>query len=151
MHQEHLSWLHEYLKEIYQTPILENFLELEIDELAEGKVIYHTKIIDRHCNLYGFVHGGTLASISDIAMGISCVTLGKRVVTIDMSISYIKNSPVGSTLTAIGEVISNGKTIMRASCKIYNEQQQLLVRSQASYFVTGEFSEKDYPQLKQCK
>lgn len=148
MQQEHLSWLHRYLEETYQTPILENFLNLEIDELAEGKVVYRTKIIDRHCNLYGFVHGGTLASISDIAMGVSCVTFGKRVVTIDMSISYIKNTPVGSTLTAIGEVISNGKTIMRASGQIFNEEQQLLVRSQASYFITGDFCENDYPQTK---
>lgn len=147
MTQEHLSWIRNYLKEIYQTPILENFLELQVIELAEGKVIYSTKIIDKHSNLYGFVHGGTLASISDVAMGVSCITLGKRVVTIDMSISYIKNAPTGSTLTAVGEVISNGKTIMRAVGEIFNKQQ-LLVRSQASYFVTGDFCENDYPQPK---
>lgn len=59
--------------------------------MSEGKAIYKTKIIDKHFNLYGYVHGGTLASIADAVMGISCVTLGKRIVTIDMSISYIKN------------------------------------------------------------
>lgn len=148
MSQEHISWLRNYLKETYQTPILENFLELQVIELEEGKVIYRTKIIDKHCNLYGFVHGGTLASISDVAMGGSCITLRKRVVTIDINVSYIKNAPVGSTLTAVGEVISNGNTIMRASGEIFNEQQQLLVRSQASYFVTGDFCENDYPQSK---
>jgi acyl-CoA thioesterase len=74
-------------------------------------------------------------------MGISCVTMGKRVVTIDMSISYIKGAPVGSTITAIGRVISSGKTIMRTVGEIFNEQQ-LLVRSQASYFVTGTFDEE---------
>ena len=146
MSQEYLSWLQNYLKETYQNPILENFLELQVVELSEGKIIYRTKIIDKHCNMYGFVHGGTLASISDVAMGVSCITLGKRVVTIDMSISYIKNAPTGSIITAVGEVISNGKTIMRASGEIFNEQRQLLVRSQASYYVTGNFSEKDYPQ-----
>ena len=147
MTQEHLSWVRNYLTEIYQTPILENFLGLQIIELSEGKIIYSTKIIDKHSNMYGSVHGGTLASISDIAMGVSCLTLGKRVVTIDMSISYIKNVPTGSTLTAIGKVISNGRTIMRAVGEIYNEQQ-LLIRSQASYFVTGDFCENDYPQPK---
>jgi uncharacterized protein (TIGR00369 family) len=148
MSVEHLLWVQNYLKETYQTPVLENFLGLEIVELTEGKVIYRTKVIDKHCNLYGFVHGGTFASIADVAMGVSCATLGKRVVTIDMSISYIKNVPAGSTLTAVGEVISNGNTIMRATGEIFNEQQQLLIKSQASYFVTGNFCKDDYPQPK---
>lgn len=147
MTQEHILWIKDYLKEVYKTPILENFLELEIVELSEGKAVYKAKIIDRHCNIYGSVHGGALASIADVAMGVSCITMKKRVVTIDMSISYIKNAPAGSTLTAVGEVISNGKTIMRAVGEIYHEQQ-LLIRSQASYFVTGEFSESDFPQIR---
>ncbi|AGL01608.1 PaaI family thioesterase [Desulfoscipio gibsoniae] len=147
MKQDHLSWMRNYLEQIYQTPILENFLKLQIIEIEEGKIIYSTKIIDRHCNRYGFIHGGTLASISDVAMGVSCQTLGKRVVTIDMSISYIKNAPTatGTTLTAVGKVISNGKTIMRAIGEIFNKQE-LLVRSQASYFVIGDFCEDDYHQ-----
>lgn len=148
MTQEHLSWLRNYLKEIYQTPILENFLDLQVVELAEGKITYSMKINEEHSNVYGFVHGGTLASISDVAMGVSCFTLGKRVVTIDMSISYIKNTPTRSTLTAVGKVISKGNSIMRAVGEIFNEKHQLLVRSQASYFVVGDFHENDYPQPK---
>ena len=147
MTQEHILWLEMYLKEIYQAPILENFLDLQILEIEEGKVTYSTKIIDMHSNFYGFVHGGTLSSICDVAMGVACITLGKRVVTIDMSISYIKNAPTGSTLTAVGEVISDGRTIMRAVGEVYHDQK-LLVRSQASYFVTGNFYENDYPQSK---
>jgi acyl-CoA thioesterase len=106
------------------------------------------KTTEKHSNIYGTVHGGTLASFSDIAMGTSCLTLGRKVVTIDMNISYIKSAPAGSTLTAIGEVISNGNTIMRVAGEIFDEHHQLLVRSQASYFVTGDFGEDDYPQLK---
>ncbi len=149
MTKEHLLWVRNYLNEIYQTPILENFLEPEIVEVEKGKIKYRIKINDKHCNIYGYVHGGTFASISDVVMGVSCITLGKRVVTTDMSISYIKNVHVGSTLTAVGEVISNGKTIIRAVGEIYNEQQQLLVSSHASYFVIGDFCEDDYPQFKQ--
>jgi acyl-CoA thioesterase len=145
MTNKHLDWLREYCKEIYQTPILENFLDLQIIELAEGISILGMRTAEKHSNIYGTVHGGTLASIADVAMGSSCLTLGKRVVTIDMNISYIKSAPEGSALTAIGEVISNGKTIMRAVGEIFDEQNQLLVRSQASYFVTGDFTENDHP------
>ncbi len=139
MSKEYLLWFYNYLKEIYQTPILENFLGLEVIEIMEGKVKYRIKIIDKHCNVYGFVHGGTLASISDAVMGASCSTMGKRSVTTDMSISYIKNVTTGSILTAVGEVISNGATIMRAVAKIFDEEQQLLVSAHGSYFITGNY------------
>lgn len=144
MTQDYILRLQNHLKEIYHIPILENFLDLQIDELSEGKAVYHMKIKDLHSNIYGLIHGGTLASAADIAMGVSCLTLGKRVVTLDMNISYVKNAPTGSTITAVGEVISDGRTIMRAVGEIYHEQQ-LLVRSQASYFITGDFFEDDSP------
>ncbi len=143
MSQHYLEWLENYIKETYKTPILENFLGLEAVKIDDGKIIFKTKIIDKQCNMYGFIHGGTLASLSDIAMGMACITQGKRVVTIDMNISYIKNAPAGSTVTAVGSVISSGRTIMRSSGEIYDENNQLLVKSQASYFVTGEFKETE--------
>lgn len=144
MSQAHLTWLRTYLENMYQNPILENFLGFEIVELADGKVVYRMQVIDKHCNKYGTVHGGTLASIADTVMGIVCVTKGKRVVTLDMSTSYIKNTSVGSILTAVGEVVSNGKTIVRTVCDIFHEEQ-LLVRSHGSFYVIGNFVEEDHP------
>lgn len=145
MSEEHLMWLQKYIKKIYQTPIMENFLNLKIVEIEEGKVTFSAKIVDEHCNIYGFVHGGTLASIADAVMGTSCTTLGKRVVTTDMSISYIKNVTAGSTLTAVGKVISNGRTMMRTTAKIYDEKKELLVSVQGSYYVIGDFHQDNYP------
>jgi len=146
MSKTHLKWVEGYFRKIYRSKILENFLKMKLVGIGVGKVTCKTTILDRHCNLYGSIHGGTLASIADTVMGTSCVTLGRRVVTIDMTISYIKSAPVGSTLTAVGEVVSSGKTIMRAVGLIYSGKE-LLARSQASYFVTGEFHEKDHPLL----
>lgn len=139
MTQEHLSRIQKYLEDKYRTNVFENFFDFQIVELKEGKAKYNIRIDKRHTNIYGFVHGGAFATICDVVMGVSCITLGKLIVTLDMNLSYIKNVPSGSMLTAVGEVISSGNTIMRASCEIYCEQQ-LLVKSQASYFVTGEFS-----------
>lgn len=144
MTQEHIEWMKSYFKEVRTSPTLESFLQPELKEVSEGKVVYEFVIHEKHSNIYGFVHGGTLASISDIAMGTSCITYGKRIVTIDMGISYIKNTVAGSTLTAIGKVINNGKSIMRTECEIY-EGDQLLVKSHASYYVTGDFCSDDYP------
>jgi uncharacterized protein (TIGR00369 family) len=139
---EYLNWLKNYLEETYQKPNLENFLNLQILNIEKGKIAFSCNINDMQTNIYGFTHGGTLASICDVAMGVSCITLDKLVVTIDINISYIKNVPAGNTLIAKGEVISSGKTIMRAIGEIYHNDQ-LLVRSQASYFVKGDFQTKN--------
>lgn len=146
MTQEHLTWFRNYLKELFEIPILESFLELQILDIGEGKITFCTKIAEKHSNVYGVVHGGTLSAITDVAMGFACITLQKRIVTIDQNISFIKSAPTGSTLTTVAEVISNGNTIMRAEARIFDEQQQLIARSQASYFITGDFNENDYPQ-----
>ena len=144
MTNTHLKWVEKYFRKIYRTRILENFLKLKLVKVQTGRITSATKIADAHCNLYGFIHGGTLASIADTVMGSACVTLGRRVVTIDMTISYIKGASVGSTLTATGWVVSSGKNIMRSVSEIYSGKE-LLARAQASYFVTGEFHEKDHP------
>lgn len=148
MSKEHLVWLKSYLEENYNKSILENFLDPQIVEVTEGKVIYEMKIIYRHCNIYGYIHGGTLASIADIVMGVSCTTLGKRIVTTDLSISYIKNVNAGSTIKAVGKVVSDGENIMRCTCKIFDEHEKILVQAQASYFVIGSFDEINPPKVK---
>lgn len=140
----HLNWVKDYFRKACRTPVLENFLGAEVVSLAEGRSVCRMKTDAGHANIYGTVHGGTLAALSDFAMGVACVSTGRRVVTIDMNISYIKGAPSGGALKAEGEVISSGKRIMRAEGKIYSGRQ-LLVRTQASYYVTGEFHSGDYP------
>lgn len=142
--KKHLDWVKEYFRKSAGTDVLENFLGLRITRLAEGRAACAMKAQPRHGNIYGTVHGGTLAAVSDFAMGVACVTTGRRVVTIDMNVSYIKGAPAGSSLTAVGEVVSSGKRIMRAEGKIYSGRQ-LLARAQASYYVTGEFTAADHP------
>jgi len=139
MTQEHLSFVQKYLEEKYRTTVFDNFFDFKIVELKEGKAVYNVKIDKKHTNIYGFVHGGVFDTICDVVMGVSCITLGKLIVTLDMNLSYIKNVPSGNLLTAVGEVISSGNTIMRASSEVYCDQQ-LLVKAQATYFITGEFS-----------
>lgn len=144
MTPEHLEWVSNFLPELLQQPGLDKFLGLQVVEIAAGKVILSMKVAPEHSNFYGSVHGGTLASIADVAMGFPCVTVGKRIVTIDMNISYIKGVPTGSTLTAVGRIVSNGNSIIRSVGEIYNGEE-LLATSQASYFIIGDFTKDDHP------
>ncbi|NLW25348.1 MAG: PaaI family thioesterase [Clostridia bacterium] len=144
MTENELNRLKSYLTEIYSTNILEKFLDVKIVEISEGKAVYQMKIKPEHSNMFGIAHGGILASIADIIMGIPCFTLGKSVVTIDMNINFIKSVPLGTTITGIGQVTGNGNKIMRTIGKIFNEENQLVAQSQGSYYVTGEFNLENY-------
>lgn len=146
MTPEHLEWVRNYLTEMFQQTNLNNFLGLRIVEIAEGKIVLSMEVAEKHSNIYRYVHGGTLASLSDVVMGFPCYTLGKSIVTIDINISYIKSAPVGSILTAVGRIISNGNSIIRSVGEIYN-REELLVSSQASYFVIGDFTKDNHPLL----
>lgn len=143
MKQDCLDRLIKYFKEYNKNSPFESFFNLEIDELQEGKSIYKIQTSKKHTNRYEYVHGGTLSSICDVAMGAACITLGKKVVTIDMNISYLKPTPNNTILTAIGEVVSRGNTIIHTSGKILDEEGQLLVRSQGTYYITGDFEIED--------
>lgn len=142
--KKHLAWVRDYFKKSLRTPVLENFLGLRITGMKKGRVTCGMKAAQRHGNIYGTLHGGTLAAVADFAMGVACISTGRRVVTIDMNISYIKSAPAGSSIKAVGEVVSGGKRIMRAEGKIYRGGQ-LLARTQASYYVTGDFTAADHP------
>lgn len=145
MTPEHLEWVRKHFAELVLASGFDQFLGMKAVEITEGKVVLSMKIAEKHGNIYGSVHGGILASVADIVMGIPCMTLGKRIVTIDMSVSFIKNAPTGSTITAVGRIISKGNRVIRSVGEIYNGEE-LLVRAQASYFVTGDFTEDDYPE-----
>jgi len=142
--KKHLTWVKNYFNKADSAPVLENFLGLRITGLKDGASACAMRAEQRHCNIYGTVHGGTFAAAADFAMGLACVTTGRRVVTIDMNVSYIKSAPAGSRLTAAGRVVSRGKKIMRAEGQIFSGGQ-LLARAQASYYVTGEFTAADHP------
>ena len=75
MTQEHLSFVQKYLEEKYRTTVFDNFFDFKIVELKEGKAVYNVKIDKKHTNIYGFVHGGVFATICDVVMGVSCITL----------------------------------------------------------------------------
>ncbi len=139
---EYINWLKESFIKTFERPILESFLDIKLIDLEEGKSTFSCYVDDLHTNLFGIAHGGVLASICDTAMGSACVTYGKKLVTLDMSISYIKSAPKGSIIIAKAEVISIGNTIVRAEAKVYNNNHELLALSQASYFIKGDFSEK---------
>lgn len=131
--------LENHLRALYAENPFVTLLQMEIAEMAEGKAILRMPIAAKHANLYKATHGGAIASLADTAMGMACATTGKKVVTLDMNLNYIRNVPIGDSLTAVANLIHNGSRTMVTETNIYNSENKLVVTARATFFVTGSF------------
>lgn len=132
--------LKEYLIKTYTNNPFVNLLGMKIADIAEGKVEITMPVVPAiHTNLYGVAHGGALASLADTAMGIACATLKRRVVTLDLNLNYIKGAAAQPAVKAIGAVAHNGSRTMVAECDIFDQENALLAKSRATFFVIGQF------------
>lgn len=99
----------------------------------------------RHVNFKGAIHGGVYATFSDILMGVSCFSLRKKVVTLELKGNFIKTTALGNVLYGEAKVEHNGRSTMVLSCHIYDEQGTLLYMASGTFFVIGEFELPDLP------
>ncbi|MDF2636482.1 MAG: phenylacetic acid degradation-related protein [Pelosinus sp.] len=140
--EKNAEWFKENLVTIYDENPYINLLDISIEHLEEGTAELSMPVVaGKHTNLYNIAHGGALASLADSAMGIACATTGKKVVTLEMNINFIKGAVPQSIIKAVGKVIHNGKSTMVAESEIVDKENQLLAKTRGTFFVTGMFKE----------
>lgn len=141
MTQNSLS-LAEAIRTFYEKNPYVRHLKMGIDSIAGGKTRL-TMMIDRatHTNFYGFAHGGALASIADTAMGSACLSVGKKVVTIEMNFNCIKPALAGQTVVAEANILHNGNKTIVAEAEIRGEDGSLIVKARGTFFVIGTFED----------
>lgn len=74
---------------------------------------------EKHANLRGFVHGGVLASLADIALGYVTVFGSdppRPFVTVSLTINYTNAAKIGDWIEARVDWIRTGKTMSFANC-----------------------------------
>lgn len=138
-------WLKERLLSIYDRNPFVKLLNMEIVEVKAGEAILAMLVRPDLTNLFQLAHGGALAALADTSMGVSCASLGKRVMTLDMSINYIHGARQDDVIKAYGKVIHNGKSTLVAESEIVDSDGKLLTKARGTFFVIGRF-DSDYPQ-----
>lgn len=84
----------------------------------------------------GTLQGGIIAALADNVMGWAIGTLGRTVVTIDMSLNYFAPVLEGTELTAEGYVIHTGKTTVVAEASLFNNNGKLVAKSMGTFFLS---------------
>ena len=99
-------------------------------------VILGLRLAEPHTNGHGLIHGGLIATLSDIAMGYSCgyQSGATQLVTIGLAVDYIGSARVGQWLAVEPEVIRAGSTICFAQC-LAKDDDVVIARASASFRV----------------
>lgn len=137
-----VEWLMKHLSDIYDENPYLKLLDMNIVKLEEGYAEINMPILrDKHTNLYQIAHGGAVASLADTIMGVACATVGKKVVTLEMNINFIKGAPPQDAIIGMGKITHNGKSTMVAEGKIFDGENNLIAQSRGTFFVIGQFEE----------
>ena len=138
---KNIEWLTKHVMAIYKKNPYVNLLDMNIIELDEGYAELSMPIMHQHTNLYNVAHGGALASLADTCMGVACTTTGKKVVTLEMNMNFIKSAVPQLGLRGIGKIIHNGKSTIVAEGQIFDGQNNLIATARGTFYVTGLFEE----------
>ncbi len=96
-------------------------------------------IEERHTNFCDICHGGVLTTMADTAMGIVCNAQNKSVVTMSLSIDFIKPVLLKTKIVAVPKIIHNGRQTMVCECDIVDDNKKLYAKVHATFFVIGKF------------
>ena len=102
--------------------------------LGQGKAGLRMIVGQQFANFHGRAHGGIIASLLDTATGIVPFTLNCNVITLGININYIKPIQIGDEIIAHGRIIHEGRTIVLAEGEIYNQKDQLVAKSHATFY-----------------
>jgi uncharacterized protein (TIGR00369 family) len=82
----------------------------------------------------GYVHGGVLAALIDLAADWAMVKqTGRGVPTIDLRVDYHRPAMPGD-LTARGKVIRNGSQFSTAEAQVFDQDGKLVASGRGTYF-----------------
>ena len=132
------------LKETYENDIkddnFDHFISPKILELVDGKAVIEWNPRPDHLNRFRMVHGGAFAGLVDSVGALAALSKLKRVVTIEMNVSYMKAGKIDSKIKAIGQVVHAGRSLIRTQVEVFDQDNVLLVKGNLTFFVLGELS-----------
>lgn len=81
-------------------------------EASNGWAKLELAVEEWHQRSMGMLHGGVMASLLDSAMGMAAYSLApedRMVVTVQLSVNFIRAPKAGDHLSAVGEIIHSGQ------------------------------------------
>lgn len=131
------------IREIYgPNHFMMDYFGISIDEIHCGSVTV-SLVTDpaKHCNHRGVIHGGVMAALADSVTGVTGASMGCMVVTVSMTLDYIRNITPGKKMSVTSRVRHCGHTTMSIAAELRDEDGRLMSNILASMMIIGHFPE----------
>lgn len=135
--QNNMKSISDYINNFYEDNPFTKHLGVNIVSIDKGNVCVNLTIKYEHTNVYGIAHGGVIMSLCDMAMGAACLSVGKKVVTLDFNINILKSIDMKDIAIVKGMIIHNGRSTVIAECEVFNKDNKLCAKARGTFFVIG--------------
>ncbi|WP_461116405.1 PaaI family thioesterase [Spirosoma jeollabukense] len=113
----------------YPAPAIAHTLDMGIESVEEGKVVFSIVPQEFHYNPIGAVHGGVFCTILDSALACaihSTLPAGMGYTTLELKVNLVRPLTVKTgKVLAIGTIVHAGRSVATAEGKIVDEQGKL--------------------------
>ena len=129
----------EFIKHLFneKVPFLK-WMEIKVTHIREGYAQLEMTVDSKHGNTSNILHGGITATLMDTVIGASLRTLKYKMVTLELTTLYHKPVTLPNKLTATGEFVTGGKTILHGKAELKDQNGQLVASAKAIYYITGD-------------
>ena len=131
------------IREIWaKNHFMKDYFHIDIDEIhCGGATVSMRTETGKHANHRGIIHGGVLAALADSVLGVTGASVGAVVVTVSMTVDYIRNTKIGRRIRAMSRIRHAGRTTIVIDMSLYDEEDRLLMDAMATMMVVDHFSE----------
>jgi len=122
----------------------------ELDSIGDGKAVMSLRVLDRHKQIHGVVHGGILASLADTAGAMAAYPMlpkGTRLATVEMTINYLEPVDRGPII-AEARVLRIGRTLAVAECEVKDAEGRLAAKALLTFAIMSVEGKQHNPRRK---
>ena len=108
------------LERVHTNPYV-NYLEIDFQEIEEGRVVARMPLKPEQRQYSGVIHGGILAAFADTVAGFAAYTMtpsDRDVLTAELKTSFLR-AAWGNELIGVGTVVKPGHNLQFAECEIF--------------------------------
>lgn len=116
-----------------------NWLKPRLESVERGKVAMSVLVKREMCNPFGNIHGGMMSLVIDEAIGWAIVSLeaASHYTSVSLNLDFLFAAAEGERITAVAEIIRQGKKIINAEVHVYNNKDILLSKATSNLVATG--------------
>lgn len=115
------------------TPFMQHS-EFKITEITPDSAVVECNVKKIHLNPYSITHGGLLFSMADVASGTAARADGRKYVTEQASVSFLKPGKEGDLIKAEAKIIHRGRKSAVLDAEVRNQDGKLLFKGMFTYF-----------------